>query len=209
MWEGLLARLEGRLVALEPLAACHEQGLYAAAQDMDWTFMPYDPSRSPALFRRWLEEAIQGTAAGEQAAFVILEAASARPIGSSRYLALHPEHRRLEIGWTWLARSAWRTGANREAKLLLLEHAFERLGCMRVEFKTDSRNLRARAALEALPARFEGIFRKHMLVGDDGSTVRDSAWYAIVDDDWPAVKAALLAAQRAKRMCRTSPSQTT
>ena len=90
-----------------------------------------------------------------------------------------------------MARETWGTGANGEAKLLLMEHAFERLGCMRVEFKTDARNGRARAALAALPARFEGIFLKHMLVRSD--EVRDSAWYSVTDDEWPDVKAALTA----------------
>ena len=95
----------------------------------------------------------------------------------------------MEIGWTWLGPAAWRTGANAEAKLLLLQHAFDDLGCMRVEFKTDALNTRARAALEALPARFEGVFAKHMLVRED--TVRDSAWYAITDEEWPAARANL------------------
>jgi RimJ/RimL family protein N-acetyltransferase len=107
-------------------------------------------------------------------------------VGSTRYLNFAPEHGRVEIGWTWLRRSAWSTGANIETKLLLLEHAFERNGLQRVEFKTDARNVRTRGALLALGARFEGIARKHMILP---SGPRDSAWYAIVDEDWPAVKA--------------------
>jgi len=138
------------------------------------------------LFDRWLEDALGRAEAGEHVPFAVLDAGSRQPLGSTRYLSLRPEHRGLEIGWTWLTRPAWSTGANVEAKLLLLEHAFERLGCMRVEFKTDARNERSRRALAALPARFEGVFRKHMLVGNDGTRLRDSAWYAIVDDDWPA-----------------------
>ena len=112
-----------------------------------------------------------------------------REVGSTRFLAIAPEHRRAEIGWTWLARRVWGSGANVETKLLLLEHAFERCGVQRVEFKTDARNLRTRGALLALGARFEGVFRKHMLLP---SGPRDSAWYAIVDDDWPEVKKRLL-----------------
>ncbi len=181
------------MVVLEPLAREHERDLYQAARDMDWSYMPCDPSRSPQAFRAWLEEALERSRRGEEAAFAILQATTSKAVGSTRYLALRPQHRGLEIGWTWLRRSLWGTGANREAKLLLLEHAFERLGCMRVELKTDAGNARSRAALEALPARFEGIFRKHMLVGDDRARVRDSAWYAITDDEWPAVKASLLA----------------
>ena len=112
------------------------------------------------------------------------------PLGHTSYLNVRSDDRVLEIGNTWLAPEAWGTGVNAEAKLLLMEHAFEREGCLRVEFKTDATNERARAALEALPAQFEGVFRKHMLVR--GGERRDSAWYAVIDDDWPAVKASLL-----------------
>jgi N-acetyltransferase len=106
-------------------------------------------------------------------------------MGSTRYLNFEPAHRRVEIGWTWLRRSAWRTGANVEAKLLLLGHAFESCGIQRVEFKTDARNQQTRGSLLALGARFEGIARKHMVLP---TGPRDSAWYAITDDDWPVVK---------------------
>ncbi len=191
MWDGLAARLEGRIVVLEPLSEEHEEGLFAAAGDLEiWRYMPWNAAASRETFHAWLEDALERTRAGLDIAFATLDAATGRPIGSTRYLGLRPEHRGLEIGWTWLARSAWGGGANVEAKLLMLEHAFERHGCMRVELKTDARNERSRAALEALPARFEGIFRKHMLVGD-GTEVRDSAWYSIVDDEWPEVRANL------------------
>jgi RimJ/RimL family protein N-acetyltransferase len=191
MWPGLGTRLEGRIVVLEPLSRRHELGLYDAAGEMDWTFMHYDASRTRDVFAAWLADALDRARDGHEVAFATLDASTGRPIGSTRYLALRPEHRGLEIGWTWLTRNAWDSGANVEAKLLQLEHAFERHRCMRVEFKTDARNERSRRALEALPARFEGVFRKHMLVGDDRSTVRDSAYYAIVDDDWPQVRANL------------------
>jgi RimJ/RimL family protein N-acetyltransferase len=189
VWEGLAERLEGSLVVLEPLSAGHERGLFAAAQDMDWAWMPVDASSAPEAFSAWLEDALARAAAGLDVPLVTLDASSGEPMGSTRYLNLRPEHRGLEIGWTWLRRAAWGGGANVEAKLLMLEHAFETHGCMRVEFKTDARNERSRHALEALPARFEGIFAKHMLV--QGGTVRDSAWYAILDDEWPQVRANL------------------
>ena len=112
-------------------------------------------------------------------------------VGSTRFLALRPEHGSVEIGWTWLNPSAWGSGANVEAKLLQLAHAFDTWGCRRVEFKTDARNDRSRAALEALGASFEGIHRKHMLVRTGEN--RDSAWYSVVDDDWPTVRAHLQA----------------
>ena len=111
-------------------------------------------------------------------------------VGHTSYLNVRPRDRVVEIGNTWLAPRAWGTGANAEAKLLLLAHAFEDEGFLRVEFKTDARNERARVALAALPAQLEGVFRKHMLVR--GGERRDSAWYAVIDDDWPEVKANLL-----------------
>ena len=110
-------------------------------------------------------------------------------VGHSSYLNVRPDDRVVEIGNTWVVPSAWGTGANTEAKYLLLRHAFEDEGFLRVEFKTDATNARSRAALAALPSEFEGVFRKHMLVR--GGERRDSAWYAVVDDDWPVVKASL------------------
>jgi N-acetyltransferase len=194
MWENLARRLGGSLVTLEPLEPRHEQGLFEAAQDPRiWRYIPFDagggtyhPAETREGFRRWMRSALAESEAGNEAAFATLDAESGEPIGSTRYLALRPAHRGLEIGWTWLAPPFWRTGANVEAKLLMLEHAFERLHCMRVEFKTDARNERSRAALAALPARFEGVFRKHMVVRKD--QCRDSAYYSIVDDEWPEVK---------------------
>jgi N-acetyltransferase len=196
MWENVARRLEGSLVILEPLEPRHEQDLFRVAQDPRiWRYMPfdaggtYDPSETRDAFRSWVEAALAASEEGDEAAFATLDAESGKPIGSTRYLALRPAHRSLEIGWTWLAPPYWGTGANVEAKLLMLEHAFAHLGCVRVEFKTDARNERSRAALTALPARFEGIFRKHMIV--HGNRRRDSAYYSIVDDEWPEVRANL------------------
>jgi RimJ/RimL family protein N-acetyltransferase len=110
-------------------------------------------------------------------------------VGSTRFLALRPEHRSLEIGWTWLHPSAWGTGANVEAKLLQLDYAFGELHCRRVELKTDALNERARGALEALGATFEGVHRKHMLVRGDEN--RDSAWYSVLDEEWPQIRSRL------------------
>jgi N-acetyltransferase len=187
MWENLESVLEGRVVRLEPLARRHEQDLFEAAQDERiWRWMPYDASASPETFHAWLEDALAASESGTEAAFATVDVGTGEPAGSTRYLALRPEHRVLEIGWTWLAPAYWQTGANVEAKMLMLEHAFENLGCLRVELKTDSRNERSRAALAALPAQFEGIFRKHMLVR--GGQRRDSAYYSIIDDEWPEVR---------------------
>jgi RimJ/RimL family protein N-acetyltransferase len=175
---------------VEPLGPEHEDDLWEAAQDPEvWRWLPWHAAADRESFHRWLAEALADRDAGEQVPFVVVDRRTGKAIGSTRFLTLRPEHRGLEIGWTWNASGAWGSGANAEAKLLLLRHAFETLGCMRVEFKTDALNARSRAALEALPARFEGIFAKHMLVRD--GAVRDSAYYAITDDEWPAVRANL------------------
>jgi RimJ/RimL family protein N-acetyltransferase len=182
MWPGIVTVLSGERVRLEPLQPEHADGLReAAADERVWTFMVTTD------VERWLADAYAEHAAGSRVQFVAIRDGSV--VGSTSYLSLAPEHRRLEIGNTWLNSSAWGTGANTEAKYMLLRHAFETLGCLRVEFKTDARNDRARAALAALPAEFEGVHRKHMVVR--GGERRDSAWYAVVDDEWPGVKAAL------------------
>ena len=190
MREGLAMVLEGSVVRLEPLEGRHEEGLFDAARDPEvWRWLPYDASQGRVAFRGWFEEALAASGEGKEAAFATVDVRTGEPVGSTRYLALRPEHRRLEIGWTWLSPSAWGTGANVEAKLLMLRHAFGALGCVRVEFKADVRNKRSRAALTALPARFEGILRKHMLVREGEH--RDSAYYSVVDDEWPEVEANL------------------
>ena len=142
-------------------------------------------------FDRWFETRLAVSEHADEWCLATISIATGEPIGSSSYLAVRPEHDGLEIGWTWLSPSAWRTGANLEAKLLMLGHAFDDLGCMRVEFKTDARNARSREALEGVGASYEGIFRKHMLMPVVG--VRDSAYYSITDDDWPEVRERLAA----------------
>ena len=147
-------------------ASDHREGLREAADDAEiWTWMDRRIPASRAPSTRWFDTRLARLRARRR---VVLRddlgRHGRRPIGSSSYLAVRPEHDGLEIGWTWLNPSAWRTGANREAKLLMLGLAFDELGCMRVEFKTDARNERSREALAALGASFEGIFRNHMLM---------------------------------------------
>ena len=179
MFERLDERLEGRIVVLEPLGPEHVEGIRAAADDERiWTWM------LTTDLDVWL-----GYTLGNDSMQPFAVLRDGEVVGSTSYMSLAPEHLRLEIGNTWLHPSTWGTGANVEAKYLLLRHAFEDIGCRRVEFKTDALNERARAALAALPAQFEGIHRKHMLVR--GGERRDSAWYAVIDDDWPEVRVAL------------------
>jgi N-acetyltransferase len=189
MWDELSTRLKGEIVTLEPLEARHEEGLWAAAQHPEiWRWLaPIGESRE--YFSAWFAASLADAQAGHESVFATIDRRGGKPIGSTRYMSLREVHRGLEIGWTWLVPSAWRTGANVEAKLLMLKHAFERLGCMRVELKTDARNERSRAALAALPAQFEGVLRRHMIMPGIGR--RDSAYYSVIDDDWPRVRANL------------------
>jgi N-acetyltransferase len=180
-------KLEGRLVVLAPLAAEHEAPLREAAQDAEiWRFGMDDFG---ARFDRWWADARSEQEAGTQIPFATVERTSGRAVGSSRFGTLRPEHRGVEIGWTWVIRELWGSGVNVEAKLLMLEHAFERLGCERVEFKTEATNERSRAALAALPAQFEGVLRHHLWVR--GGEWRDSAYYSVLREEWPEVRANL------------------
>lgn len=171
---------------LEPLRPEHEDALWEASRDpRTWRWLPIAQPQTRDEWRRWLEDALSAAETGREIPLVTI-GREAGVVGSTRFLALRPEHRSVEIGWTWLNPSAWGTGVNVEAKLLQLRHAFETWGCRRVELKTDALNERARRALDALGATFEGIHRKHMLVR--GGESRDSAWYAVTDDEWPAVR---------------------
>lgn len=189
MHEGIPERLEGRIVTLERLRPDHEEPLWAAAASGPeaWNWMVIRGGDSRDEFKHWFDLVLVEQEAGRFAGFATLVGGT--PLGHTSYLNSRPHDRSIEIGNTWLAPSAWNTGANVEAKYLLLRHAFEELGCLRVEFKTDAANERARRALAALPAQFEGVHRKHMLVR--GGERRDSAWYSVIDDEWPEVRAAL------------------
>jgi RimJ/RimL family protein N-acetyltransferase len=180
--------LEGRIVRLEPLSPEHEQGLWLASRDpRTWQWLSIVQPASREEWSAFMEQAL--AAAAESTELPLVTVRDGEVVGSTRFLALRPEHGSVEIGWTWLHPSAWGTGANVEAKLLQLGHAFEAWGCRRVEFKTDALNERSRRALEALGATFEGIHRKHMLVRSGEN--RDSAWYSVTDDEWPNVRAHL------------------
>jgi N-acetyltransferase len=186
--EALSTRFEGRIVVLEPLGPWHDDPLWEAARadPSVWEWMWIRACDSPELWARWFGQARHEQAAGRMAPFAQL--VDGVPLGSTSYLNFRPQDRSVEIGNTWIGSAAWDTGANVEAKYVLMRHAFE-LGLQRVEFKTDAKNERARRALAALPAQFEGIHRKHMVVRDGER--RDSAWYSVIDDEWPAVRAAL------------------
>ena len=189
-WEGRLAvPLQGELAALEPLEPAHAEGLWEAAQAPEiWRWLARVGS-SREYFDRWFELSLTAHEAEEEGVFAVRDRRRGEIVGSSRYLAVRPADRALEIGWTWFQPAVWRTGLNVEVKLLLLAHAFEDLGCVRVELKTDARNERSRAAMAAIPARFEGVLRNHMIVPGVGQ--RDSAFYSVIDSEWQAVRANL------------------
>ena len=176
---------------LEPLSPAREEGLWDASRDArTWQWLSVEQPQTREEMRAYLDAAYANQADGSELPLVTVRRADDMVVGSTRYLALRPEHRSVEIGWTWVTPEAWGTGINVEAKLLMLEHAFERFGCLRVELKTDARNERSRGAMAALPAQFEGVHRKAMLVR--GGQRRDSAWYSVIDDEWPEVRANLL-----------------
>jgi RimJ/RimL family protein N-acetyltransferase len=189
MWEFDL-RFEGEIVALEPIERRHADGLLAAGQhDEIWTWWPLNPAESRESMDEFVDLCLAAADAGERQHYVTLDAGTGEVIGSTSYCLIQPENRVVEIGWTFLTPSRWRTGANTEAKLLMLRHAFDTLGCQRVQIVTDARNERSRAAIASLPAQFEGVHRDDRLLRD--GTRRSSAFYSILDSEWPAVESAL------------------
>jgi RimJ/RimL family protein N-acetyltransferase len=181
--------LEGRHVRLEPLSREHLDGIIAAGSfDEIWTWLSVRPEGRDG-FALWIDTALAAADAGTELPFTTFDRASGEIIGCTRYLNIERASRRLEIGWTWITPRMQRSYVNTEAKYLQLRHCFEELGCRRVELKTDARNAKSRAAMLRIGAQFEGIARKQMLTFDGAN--RDNAWYAFIDDDWPAVKVRL------------------
>jgi RimJ/RimL family protein N-acetyltransferase len=189
VFDVLAAPLVGSLVSLEPLEERHAEELRVACSDPRVSRWLPVPLHEPRWFDWWLDDARSALAQRREVTFATVRRADGVAVGSTRFLELRERDRSVEIGWTWLAPAAWRTGANVEAKLLMLARAFEHAGCVRVELKTDARNERSRGAMAALPAQFEGIHRQHRVLLD--GTLRDSAWYSVIDREWPAVRANL------------------
>ncbi|MFI5310458.1 MAG: GNAT family N-acetyltransferase [Gemmatimonadales bacterium] len=181
--------LTGRFVRLEPLAAGHLDALEPITREPTlWTWFTTRLNERAAL-EAYVTDALAAERAGSALPFVTLLEGTREVIGSTRFMNISASDGRLEIGSTWLAPAHQRTPANTDAKYLMLRHAFDTLGATRVELKTHALNAKSRAAIERIGAQFEGIHRKHMLQ-PDGSR-RDTAWYSILDDEWPAVKARL------------------
>ncbi len=179
--------LQGDVVRIEPLRPEHASALYAISQDpVIWRYLTSVQPTSLHEMERWLEAALAGQASGSELPFVITALATGHIVGSTRYLAIMPPQRGLEIGWTWLGREARRTRINTECKYLLLRHAFETLGAIRVQLKTDSRNTMSQQAIERLGAVKEGVLRNHMIMPD--GYFRHSVYYSILDSEWADVK---------------------
>jgi N-acetyltransferase len=181
--------LKDHIVHLAPMSLDHVDALAAVGLDPSiWQWVP-TPITTISEMRAYVESALREQTAGTALPFVIVDAASAQVIGSTRYGAIEPKHRRLEIGWTWITPAFQRTPINSHAKWLLLSHAFETLGAHRVELKTDALNTKSRSAILRIGAKEEGTLRKHVIT--QSGRIRDTVYYSILDTEWPAVKAKL------------------
>jgi RimJ/RimL family protein N-acetyltransferase len=181
--------LEGQHVRLEPLGKGHLTGLAQVGLEEElWRWIPV-PVRTAEEMAAYIDTALEEQKRGVSLPFALIDKATGRAIGSTRYGNIDRTHHRVEIGWTWVAREWQRTAVNTEAKYLLLRHAFETLGCIRVELKTDSLNEKSRAAILRIGAKEEGIFRNHMIT--ESGRIRHSVYFSILDSEWPAVKARL------------------
>lgn len=178
--------LEGVRAKLVPLAEEHLPDLLMAAQSpLIWAYMPTNLQTEKSV-QQWYQDALRAQEAGTEVVFTIVDKETGRAVGSTRFMDISVPNRGLEIGWTWLAPDVWRTRINTECKYLLLKHCFETLGAIRVQLKTDSRNLRSQKAMERLGAVREGVLRRHRILPD--GYVRDSVYYSILPQEWEEVK---------------------
>lgn len=183
--------LEGNHVRLEPLEERHRAALHAACAGQHEIFQWFltDSLAKPAAMDAWFDEALRNQAASTEVVWAIVRRSDGRVVGSTRYLDIRRAHRGLEIGNTWHAREAQHTAINTEAKYLLLRHAFEALGAVRVQLKTDERNEASRRAIARIGGVFEGVLRKYQARHD--GFVRNTAMFSLIAEDWPANRARL------------------
>lgn len=181
--------LEGDIVRLEPLRLDHAEALSTVGLDPSLWALTTIRVHTPAEMLAYVEDALTEQRTGASLPFATVERATGRVIGSTRFGNITPAHRRVEIGWTWIAPAWQRTAVNTEAKLLMMSHAFDTLGCRRVELKTSALNLRSRNAMLRIGATEEGTLRQHM-INSDGSN-RDSVYFSVLDSEWPVVQARL------------------
>ena len=184
--------LEGRHVRLEPMTLAHVPGLLAAVEDAPEVFryLLIPPFKGLDDTAAWVKEALAAKTAETEVPFVTVRRSDGMVVGSTRYIDIRRAHRGLEIGWTWITPDAQRTAINTEAKYLMLKHAFEEQGALRVQLKTDANNAKSRAAILRIGATFEGVLRKQLVRPHDGYQ-RDTAMFSLTDAEWPAAKAKL------------------
>jgi RimJ/RimL family protein N-acetyltransferase len=181
--------LEGAQVRLEPLTLEHHAALSEVGLDPElWQWIPYRATTAEEMLG-YIKSALKDQAAGTAQPFATVERATGRVIGSTRYMNIDEANRRREIGATWIAKPWQRTAINTEAKYLMLRHAFETLGCIRVELKTDALNQKSRNAILRIGAKEEGTLRQHVITWT--GRLRDSVYFSVLDSEWPQVKAAL------------------
>jgi RimJ/RimL family protein N-acetyltransferase len=182
--------LTGQVIRLEPLSEAHVPGLTKAGQyESIWKYMLYGMVTNQEKMHQWVMDRLERQAQGSELPFAVVHLKSGNIIGSTRFMEIVPKYRRVEIGGTWYTPAFQRTAANSESKYLLLGHAFETWNCIRVQFKTDQRNVRSQLALERIGAVKEGVFRNHMITPE--GSIRNSVYYSIVDSEWPEVKTRL------------------
>ena len=190
--------LSGQFVRLEPLSKGHAEGLLEAASDpIIWKYLTVRQPTTVSEMESWIETALSQQ---DHLPFATIRQDDSKVVGSTRYLDIRPFDKALEIGWTWIATKAQRTPVNTEAKFLMLRHAFEELGAVRVQLKTDAKNERSRNAIERIGAQFEGVFRNYQRYWH--GAMRDTAMYSITDAEWPAVRAEL-----ERKLRQPSPSR--
>lgn len=175
---------------LIPMRAEHSGALYAASEPSVWSYLTSPPPKSPADMLAWMNAALEGHAKGTDLPWVIEHKPTGRIIGTTRYLDIQHQNRAVEIGFTWINPAFQRTSINTECKFLLMRHAFEALGCVRVQLKTDARNLQSQAAIARLGAVREGVHRRHRVLHD--GFIRDTVYFSVTDLEWPAVRRGLL-----------------
>jgi N-acetyltransferase len=180
--------LEGKFIQLEPMIDKHRQGLHVAANHEEiWKYMPYQATQDG--FNLWFNDSLNKMSSGTQITYIVRKKLDQRILGATAYYDIQVEHKRLALGYSWYIPEVWGTVINSEAKLLMLEQAFDVFNMNRVELGTDSRNIRSYHAIKKLGATEEGVLRQHMILHDDALT--DTILFSILSTEWPTIKVKL------------------
>jgi RimJ/RimL family protein N-acetyltransferase len=189
--------LTGEIVQLEPLRLEHSGDLLVSAgHDEIWTYLDEPTPRTTEMIESLIRDALDDQSRGLRLPFAIVDIKAGRAVGSTSFIDIRPRDRAVEIGWTWIAPSHWGTGANTEAKFLMMSHAFEGQRAGRVAIKTDLRNKRSQKAIEKLGATREGVWRNHRILSD--GSYRDTVYYSVIDSEWPSIRDRMCPSVRAE-----------